>query len=77
MRTYILLLNFTEQGIRNIKETAKRAEAFKAMAKKAGVTVREIWWTLGHYDGAVILEAPDEETAMALGLNLCSLRNVR
>jgi uncharacterized protein with GYD domain len=50
MATYIMLANFTDQGIRNIKDTVKRAEAFKELAKGAGVTVKELCWTLGQYD---------------------------
>ena len=77
MATYIVLGNFTDQGIRSVKETAKRAEAFKEMARKAGVKVKEVYWTLGQYDLATILEAPDEETATALGLGASSLGNIR
>ena len=60
MVAYVVLANFTEQGIRNAKESPKRAEAFKAMAKTFGVTVREIVWTQGRYDIVTILDAPDE-----------------
>jgi uncharacterized protein with GYD domain len=77
MATYITLLNFTDQGIRNIKETTKRAEAFKALAKKAEVTVKDIYWTLGQYDLIAILEATDDERATAVGLSVGSLGNVR
>ena len=77
MATYIVLGNFTDQGIRNVKDTTKRAEAFKEMARKAGVKVKEVYWTLGQYDLATIMEAPDEETATALGLSACSLGNIR
>jgi uncharacterized protein with GYD domain len=77
MATYVLLLKFTDQGIRKIKETRKRAEAFRAVADKAGAKVKEVYWTLGQYDGLLILEAPDETTAAALGLSLGSLGNVR
>ncbi len=77
METYILLLNFTDQGIRNVKDTAKRAETFKRIADKAGVKVKEVYWTLGQYDGVLIFEAPDEATATALGLSLGTLGNVR
>jgi uncharacterized protein with GYD domain len=77
MATYIVLGNFTDQGIRSVKETAKRAEAFKEMARKAGVKVKEVYWTLGQYDLATIVEAPDDETATALGLSACSLGNIR
>ena len=57
MVAYVVLANFTEQGIRNAKESPKRAEAFKAMAKTFGVTVREILWTQGRYDIVTILAA--------------------
>ena len=77
MATYIVLGNFTDQGIRSVKETTQRAEAFKEMARKAGVKVKEVYWTLGQYDLATIVEAPDEETATALGLSACSLGNIR
>ena len=77
MATYVLLLNFTDQGIRNVKDTAKRAEAFKRIADKAGVKVKEVYWTLGQYDGVLIFEAPEEATATALGLSLGSLGNVQ
>jgi uncharacterized protein with GYD domain len=77
MATYIVLGNFTDQGIRSVKETTKRAEAFKEMARKAGVKVKEVYWTLGQYDLATIVESPDEETATALGLSACSLGNIR
>ena len=77
MATYVLLLNFTDQGIRNVKDTTKRAEAFKRIADKAGVKVKEVYWTLGQYDGLLIFEAPEEATATALGLSLGTLGNVR
>ena len=77
METHVLLLNFTDQGIRNVKDTTKRAETFKRIADKAGVKVKEVYWTLGQYDGVLIFEAPDEATATALGLSLGTLGNVR
>jgi len=76
MATYVLLLKFTDQGIRKIRETRKRADVFRTMADKAGAKVKEVYWTLGQYDGLLILEAPDEATAAALGLSLGSLGNV-
>jgi uncharacterized protein with GYD domain len=77
MITYVVLASFTDQGIRNAKDTMKRAEAFKDMAKKFGVTVREIFWTQGQYDIVTITEAPDELSATALNLSLCALGNIR
>lgn len=77
MPTYLVLGNFTEQGIRNVKDTAKRAEKLREMARKAGVTVKEVYWTLGSYDIATIWEAPDEASVTALGLSIGALGNVR
>jgi len=77
MGTYIVLGNFTDQGIRGVKDTRKRAEAFKGMAQKVGVKVKELYWTLGQYDIVTIIEAPDEQTATALGLSAGSLGNIR
>jgi uncharacterized protein with GYD domain len=77
MPTYVMLLNFTEQGIRNIKDSPKRADAFKDMAKKAGATVKDVFWTLGQYDVVAIIEAPDDVSMTALGLGTGKLGNVR
>ena len=77
MATFISTIKFTEQGIQNIKETGKRANAFKAAAKKLGAKVNDIYWTLGAFDGAILFEAPDDETATALMLGLSSLGNVQ
>jgi uncharacterized protein with GYD domain len=77
MALYIILASFTEQGIRNVKETPKRSEAFKDMAKKCGVTVKDIFWTLGQYDIVAIAEAPDDVSITALGLSTGALGNVR
>ena len=77
MVTYVVLANFTEQGVRNVKDSPKRADAFKEMAKTFGVTVKEIVWTQGRYDVVTVLEAPDEAAAMSLSLSLSALGNVR
>lgn len=76
MATFISTIRFTKQGIQNVKDTCKRAEAVKAAAKKLGVKVSEIYWTLGPTDGLLIFEAPDEETATALMLQIGSQGNV-
>ena len=77
MATYVVLAKFTDQGIRNAKESPKRADAFKEMAKTFGVTVKELVWTQGRYDIVTIVEAPDESATMSLNLSLGALRNVR
>jgi uncharacterized protein with GYD domain len=77
MATFVSSIKFTPQGIKAVGETTKRAAAFKATAKKMGVKVSEIFWTLGPYDGLVIFDAPDDETATALMLQIGSLGNVQ
>ena len=76
MATFISTVKFTAQGMKDIKATGKRAEAFKATAEKMGVEVKHVFWTLGRFDGLVIFDAPDEETATALMLQLASYGNV-
>jgi uncharacterized protein with GYD domain len=77
MPTYIVLGNFTDQGIRHAKDIPKRAEAAKTMAKKTGVTVKETFYTLGAFDFVSILDAPDEAALTAFGLGIGALGNVR
>jgi uncharacterized protein with GYD domain len=77
MATYILLASFTDQGIRKIKDSPKRADAFKDMAKKCGATVKDVFWTLGEYDIVAVVEAPDDTSITALGLSSSALGNVR
>ena len=77
MPTYIVLGQFTDQGIRNVKDTSKRADAAKELAKKLGAKVLDLYWTIGRYDLALILDAPDDETMVAFGLNAGKLGNVR
>jgi uncharacterized protein with GYD domain len=76
MATFITSIKFTQQGIKAIAETTKRAAALKADAKKMGVKVMDIYWTLGDHDGVLILEAPDDETATTLLLHLGAAGNV-
>ena len=76
MATFISTVQFTDQGMKDIKATGKRAEAFRATAAKMGVEVKHIFWTLGRFDGLVVFDAPDDETATALMLQLGSFGNV-
>ena len=77
MATYIVLCNFTEQGIRNVKDTTNRAEAVKRMAREFNVTVKDIYWTLGNYDVATVFEAADDTAVTALCLAIGAQGNVR
>jgi uncharacterized protein with GYD domain len=76
MPTFIGLVNFTDQGIRNVKDSPDRYEAFKAMAEKVGVTVKGVYYTIGHYDMVLIMEGSDEAAVTAM-LKVGSLGNVR
>ena len=77
MATFITTLQFTEQGIKAVRDTCDRAAALMAAAEKLGVKVTGLYWTLGAFDGVIILEAPDEATATAALLHLGSLGNLR
>src|SRR5262245_29427661 len=77
MATYIMLASFTDQGIRKVNDSPKRADAFKQMAQKCGATVRDVFWTLGEYDIVAIVEASDDISMTALGLSSGALGNVR
>src|SRR6516162_817234 len=76
MATYATLLKFTERGDKNIKDTCKRAADFKTHAEKHGIEVKEQYWCMGAYDGLIIFDGPDDETATAAMLSLSSRDNV-
>ena len=77
MATFITTVQFSEQGIKAVRDTCDRAAAFKATARKLGVKVTGQYWTLGAFDGVIICEAPDEARATAALLHLGSLGNLR
>jgi uncharacterized protein with GYD domain len=77
MFTYIGLLNFTDQGLHAVKDTTKRAVAAKETARKHGINMRDIFWTLGEYDLVCVLEAEDESALAAFNLGLAAQGNVR
>ncbi len=76
MATFITTVKFTAQGIQSIRESPKRATAFKSAAKKMGVKITDVYWTLGNFDGVLIFDAPDDEAATAAMLQLSSQGNV-
>src|SRR5215831_6338866 len=77
MATFVVLATFSDQGIKNVKQTIERADAFKKMAQKTGATVKDMYWTLGSRDVVAICDAPDDETATALALSVGARGNVR
>src|SRR5476651_2737605 len=76
MATFITTIKFTQQGIKGTDETTKRAAAVKASAKKMGVKVTDIYWTMCDHDGVLIFEAPDHGTASTMLVHLGSMGNV-
>lgn len=77
MPTYIVLAHFTDQGIRNIKDSPKREEAFRNLCDKVGARVKDVYRTMGRYDLVAIVEAPDDVTMSAILYSVGSLGNVR
>lgn len=77
MPMYIGLVNWTDQGIKNVKDTLDRAAAFKKLAADMGCTVHGLFYTMGRYDVAVRIEAPDDATISVVMLKVAQLGNVR
>ena len=77
MVRYVCLIRFTDQGARNITKSTARAHAFDRAAKKAGVVIEGQYWTMGKYDGLLILRASSESKALHCLTELASAGNVR
>jgi uncharacterized protein with GYD domain len=77
MPTYVSLVNWTDQGIRDFRDSTQRAEDFGKLVESSGGTVRELLWTVGQYDMVCVVDFPDEETGVATLLQVGSLGNVR
>jgi uncharacterized protein with GYD domain len=77
MPSYITLINWTDQGARNYKDSVDRYEAAQKAMAGAGVSFKEIYWTIGPYDLVGVLEAPDDETATAALLTVAGQGNIR
>ena len=77
MATYVVLVSFTDQGIRKVRQTTKRAKAGTAAAEKLGIKVKDRYWTMGAYDFVIVVDAPNDEAVTAWTLGTGSLGNVR
>jgi uncharacterized protein with GYD domain len=77
MPTYVALVNFTDQGIKNFRDTVRRAEDYRGLVDKHGGQVRQLLWTLGQYDLVVVTDFPDDETATAVVLQTVAAGNIR
>ena len=75
--TYISLVQFTDKGIQEAKQTTQRLAAWAARVQSMGVTIKQMYWTLGQYDEVCIFEAPDGETAASVLLAADLLGNIR
>src|SRR5215468_10117618 len=77
MPTYVVLVKWTEQGIRNVKDTVTRTEQARAAAEQSGGRLIGSWWTQGAYDIVAVFEFPDDETASAAALAVGMAGNAR
>jgi uncharacterized protein with GYD domain len=77
MPNYVLLVNWTEQGVRNARETVERSDAVGQLAEKYGARLAQVFWTIGPYDLVAVAEAPDDESATAFALEVSMAGNVR
>jgi uncharacterized protein with GYD domain len=77
MSNYVLLIDWTEQGIKNVKDTVKRAKSFESAIEKAGGKSLGFYYTIGRYDMVAIVQAPTDEAIASVLFSLGSLGNVR
>jgi len=77
MTTYVSLINWTEQGIKNFRDTTQRADEFSKLVQSSGGRVRELLWTVGEYDIVCVADFPDDESGVAALLRVGSTGNIR
>ena len=77
MPTYIILVNWTDQGIRNVKDTIKRAEAFKSAIERSEGKMLDAYYTMGQHDYVATVELPNDESAMSILIALGAGGNAR
>lgn len=77
MATYISLISYTDQGIRNIKDSPNRLDAARKILKDLGGELKDFYLTLGAYDLIIVVEAPSDEVVTKFALEVGSLGNIR
>ena len=77
MATYVVLVNFTDQGVRYIRQTTERAKGLINAAANLGIKIKDIYWTMGAYDAVFTADAPDDETITAFAVSMGALGNIR
>jgi uncharacterized protein with GYD domain len=77
MPAYIALIDWTDQGVREFKDTVDRYETAQSAFESLGVRFTDVWWTLGTHDIVATVEAPDDETLAAALLSVAGQGNIR
>jgi uncharacterized protein with GYD domain len=77
MPIYVSLINWTDQGIKDFRDTTKRAQAFTSLVEKSGGKVHQLLWTVGEYDIVSVVEFPEDESGVAALLQVGALGNIR
>ncbi len=77
MPTYVVLMNWTDQGVRTVKDTVQRREQADALGERHATRIEQVYWTVGPYDIVAILDAPEDESVTAVMLELSSGGNLR
>lgn len=77
MAIFVSLVNWTDQGIAGFKDTSKRVDAVQEVLAKHGGSIKAMYWTIGPYDVVAVIEAPDDESAIAALLEIGAKGNVR
>jgi uncharacterized protein with GYD domain len=77
MPTYVVLMNWTDQGVKTVRDTVQRRDQADALAERHGARLGEVYWTVGPYDIVAIAEAPDDESVTSMMLELGTAGNLR
>jgi uncharacterized protein with GYD domain len=77
MPTYVLLVNYTDQGIRDVKDSPQRVDKTREIARRFGAEVKDVYLTMGNYDFVIPVDAPDDGAIAKLALSLGALGNIR
>ena len=77
MARYVVLLDWTEQGVAGFKDSVDRYESAQEQFQQLGVSFQDVYWTLGEHDIVGVMEAPDDATLAAALLQLGAQGNIR
>ena len=77
MATYIMLSNWTDEGVRHVKDSAKRLDAARELCRQHGAQITAFYMTIGAYDLVIVIDAPNDEEFAKLALSIAKGGNVR